>query len=142
MNNMIIYYQIVGNPLIHDTVQANFSSCFNNQIYLQQLMRAQQSEQIQINVPPSRPRNPLILTPEKSECQKLSVINPRLLPIPKCQWVGFLPCHGFVSSSTISPGPCQLTIFSFPAEEGGPVKKKYKTRLNEQLVKTWVFPLF
>lgn len=51
--------------------------------------------------------------------QNLSVINPRL-PIPKCQWVEFLPCHGF-DSSTISPSecskregpPCQLTISRF-----------------------------
>ena len=70
-------------------------------------------------------------------CQNLSVINPRL-PIPKCQWVGFLPCHGFVSSSTISPGPCQLTIFSFPAVAP---EKKYTTLLNiGKSFLTWLLP--
>ena len=34
---------------------------------------------------------------KKNQLELVSHQPTPLLPIPKCQWVGFLPCHGFVS---------------------------------------------
>ena len=126
-------------------VRVKFSSCFSNQIYLYILTWCEHNRRIDLvdhspscispSVSVQVENYPLILTPEKSErnarsCQSSTHASSQF---PNANGLDSCPVMvSFRLLSTISPGPCQLTIFSFPAEEeGGPVKKKYKTRLNE-----------